>query len=216
MITRLDGHVGRMLDHLRKSGLAERTLVVFTSDNGPHNESKHDLARFNPAGPLTGIKRSLTDGGIRVPFITWWPGKIKAGSTSDHPGYFGDWMATAAELAGAKLPPERDSISIVPTLLGSPANQSRHESLYWEFHEGGFKQAALYDGRWKGIRSGGPREPVQLFDQQNDIAEKTNVAAQHPEIAAKIGKHLETARSPAPDWEPKWQSGGKAKKSKRP
>lgn len=215
MITRLDGHVGRMLDHLRESGLAGRTLVIFTSDNGPHNESKHDLARFNPSGPFTGIKRSLTDGGIRVPFIAWWQGKIKPGSTSDHTGYFGDWMATAAELAGAKLPPKRDSISIVPALLGDASKQARHEFLYWEFHEGGFKQAALYEGRWKGIRSGGPRNTVQLFDQQNDIAEKTDVAAKHPEIAEKIGKYLETARTPMPEWEPRWQSGGKGKKTKQ-
>jgi arylsulfatase A-like enzyme len=86
MITRLDGYVGRMLDHLKKLGVAEQTLVIFTSDNGPHNESKHNLARFNPGGPYTGIKRSLTDGGIRVPFIAWWPGKVKAGAESAHVG----------------------------------------------------------------------------------------------------------------------------------
>jgi arylsulfatase A-like enzyme len=98
----------------------------------------------------------------------------------------------------------------VPT--GKPGAQKRHEFLYWEFHEGGFKQAALYQGRWKGIRSGGPDAPVQLFDQQNDLAEKTNVAAQHQEFAAKIGACLATARTTLPEWEPRWQSGGKAKK----
>jgi arylsulfatase A-like enzyme len=205
MITRLDSYVGRMMEHLKKLGIAENTLVIFTSDNGPHNESKHDIKRFNPSGPYTGMKRSLTDGGIRVPFIAWWPGRVKAGGESAHVGYFPDWLPTAADIAGAPVPEKTDGISLVPTLLGKADAQKRHEFLYWEFHEGGFKQAALYQGRWKGIRSGGPDAPVQLFDQQNDIAEKTNVAAQHPDIAAKIGDYLASARTPLPAWEPRWQ-----------
>jgi len=204
MIARLDAYVGRLLSRLREFGLAENTLVIFTSDNGPHNESNHSLARFNPSGPFTGIKRSLTDGGIRVPFIAWWPGKIAADTKSDFVGYFGDWMATAAELAETQTPAGCDSLSIVPTLLGKPKDQKQHEFLYWEFHEGGFKQATLYQGRWKGIRSGGPEAPVVLFDLKNDVGEKTNVAAEHPEIAATIGKYLLTARSSSANWEPKW------------
>lgn len=215
MITRLDGYVGRMLDALRQQGLAEKTLVIFTSDNGPHNESKHDLTRFNPSGPLTGIKRSLTDGGIRVPFIAWWPGKVAPGTESAHVGYFGDWMATAADLAGAPLPAERDSLSLVPTLLGQRVAQKRHEFLYWEFHEGGFKQAALYQERWKGIRSGSPDAPVVLYDLQNDIAEKTDVAADHPEIAEKIGAYLQTARTELPEWEPRWQPQKKPSQARK-
>lgn len=204
MITRLDAYVGRMLAHLRTLGIAENTLVIFTSDNGPHNESKHDLTRFAPSGPYTGIKRSLTDGGIRVPFIAWWPGKVKAGESA-HVGYFPDWFSTAAELAGAATTPTNlDGLSIVPTLLGS-GEQKQHEYLYWEFHEGGFKQAALYQGRWKGIRIGSPDAPVQLFDTNNDIAEKTNVADAHPEIAEKISAYLKTARTPLPEWEPIWK-----------
>ena len=212
MISRLDGYVGRMLDHLQKLGLAEKTLVVFTSDNGPHNESKHDLARFQPSGPFTGIKRSLTDGGIRVPFIAWWPGRVKPGVT-DHVGYFPDFLPTAAELAGAPAPERTDGISLVPLLSGRPQEQKSHEFLYWEFHEGGFKQASLYQGRWKGLRSGGPNAPVKLFDQQNDVAEVNDVSADHPEIAAKIGAYLKSARSELPEWEPRWQPSGK-KKSK--
>jgi arylsulfatase A-like enzyme len=211
MITRMDGYVGRLLAHLKQLGLAENTLVIFTSDNGPHNESKHNLARFNPSGPYTGIKRSLTDGGIRVPFIAWWPGKVKSSSESAHVGYFADWFSTAAELAGVAPPKHLDGLSFVPTLLGTGDQQKQHEFLYWEFHEGGFKQAALFQGRWKGIRSGGPEVPVQLFDQQNDIAEQTNVAAQHPDLAEKIGAYLNTARSPLPEWEPKWQAPKTAK-----
>jgi len=204
MITRLDSYVGRMLDQLQALGLAGNTLVIFTSDNGPHNESKHDLTRFHPAGPYSGLKRSLTDGGIRVPCIAWWPGKVRPGRESAHVAYFGDWMATAAELAGARVPPDLDSISFVPTLLGREGEQPAHEFLYWEFHEGGFQQAALYRGRWKGLRSGAPDAPVRLFDQQNDVAEKQDVAGGHPEIAARIGAYLSTARRDSPDWLPRW------------
>ena len=210
MISRLDGYVGRMLAALREQGIAGNTLVIFTSDNGPHNESNHNLARFNPSGPLSGIKRSLTDGGIRVPLIAWWPGRIVAGVEADYVGYFGDWMATAAELAGATTPAGCDSISFAPTLFGKAAKQPKHEFLYWEFHEGGFKQAALYQGRWKGIRNGGPEVPVVLYGQQSDMAEKTNVAAQFPDIAATISRYLSSARKPSPDWEPKWQAPPKA------
>jgi arylsulfatase A-like enzyme len=155
---------------------------------------------------LSGIKRSLTDGGIRVPAIAWWPAKIRAGGESNHVAYFGDWMATAAELTDTKVPENCDSISFVPTLLGEPRVQQQHEVLYWEFHEGGFKQAALFQGRWKGIRSGSANAAVALFDQQADVGEKIDVAAQHPDIAAKIDSFLRQARSPSADWEPKWQS----------
>lgn len=205
MISRLDGYVGRMLKTLRELGLAEDTLVIFTSDNGPHDESNHNLERFRPSGPLTGIKRSLTDGGIRVPMIAWWPEKVPAGEETNHVAYFGDWMATAAELAGANIPEGCDSISFVPTLIEDPlANQAKHEFLYWEFHEGGFKQAALYQGRWKGIRSGGPYTPVALYDLQTDLAEQADVAAKYPEIAKKIGEYLKSARVESTDWQPRW------------
>ena len=211
MITRLDGYVGRLQAELRRLGLAERTLVIFTSDNGPHNESNHDLTRFNPAGPFSGIKRSLTDGGIRVPCLAWWPGTIKPGSVSGHAAYFGDWLATAAELAGAPAPAGLDSISFVPTLRGNDAAQPKHEFLYWEFHEGGFKQAALYQGRWKGLRTGGPAAPVVLHDLQNDLAEQADVAAQHADIVAKLDAYLKTARSDLADWPAQWQAGKKKK-----
>jgi arylsulfatase A-like enzyme len=209
MITRMDSYVGKMLEALKKLGIAENTLVLFTSDNGPHNEASHNLNRFQPSGPFSGIKRSLTDGGIRVPMLAWWPGKIKSGQTTEHVGYFGDFMATAAQLAGTMPPADVDSISFLPTLLGEMQSQQNHEFLYWEFHEGGFKQAALYQGRWKGIRAGGPEKPVVLYDLNTDVAEKTNVAAKHPEIAAKIEKYLATSRTDLPEWRPVW--GNKAK-----
>ena len=204
MITRLDAHVGRFLKQLDALGLSKNTLVVFTSDNGPHNESNHDLTRFQPSGPFTGIKRSLTDGGIRIPFLVRWKGTVPEGKTSAHVGSFADWFATAAQLAGAETQIPAESISFVPELLGSP--QKKHDFLYWEFHEKSFTQAALYDGRWKGLRSGTEDAPITLFDQQNDPAEKTNVAGSHPDIAAKISDYLKTARSDSPDWPVHWKS----------
>lgn len=208
MITRMDGYVGRMLDELKRLGIAESTLVIFTSDNGPHSESNQDLRRFQPAGPFTGIKRSLTDGGIRVPCIAWWPGRVKPGGETSLAAYFGDWMATAAELAGARAPDGCDSLSFAPTLLGA-AGQREHAFLYWEFHEGGFRQAALYQGRWKAIRAGAPDAPVRLYDQRADAAETNDVAALHPEIAKTVGDYLRSARTDSPDWVPVWKNDKK-------
>ena len=203
MISRLDAYVGKMLEKLRALGLAENTLVIFTSDNGPHNESRHHLERFQPSGPYRGIKRSLADGGIRIPFIAWWPGTVKAASINDHVGSFADWLPTATELAGKKPDKPTDGISIAPTLRGK--KQAKHDFLYWEFHEGGFQQAALYQGRWKGMRSGGADAPIVLYDQQNDPAESTNVASMHPDVCAAIDRYLRQARTPLPEWKPRWK-----------
>jgi arylsulfatase A-like enzyme len=205
MISRLDGYVGRLLDELRRLELDDHTLVIFTSDNGPHHESRHQLERFRPSGPLRGTKRSLTDGGIRVPAIAWWPGHVAANTVSHHVAYFGDWMATAAQLSGAEVPARCQSISFAPTLLGQTERQAEHEFLYWEFHERGFQQAAIYQGRWKGIRIGDAHASVVLYDLAQDIGEQIDVVAQHPEIAARIGDYLLTARSESPDWRPLWR-----------
>jgi len=204
MITLMDSYVGRMLDELRVLGIAENTLVIFTSDNGPHNESYHDLTRFTPSGPFSGIKRSLTDGGIRVPCIVWWPGRVGGDGVSGHVAYFGDWMATFAELVGTVMPEGRDSLSLASTLTGNGI-QARHEFLYWEFHEGGFRQAALYDGRWKGIQDGAPNASIRLYDQQQDVAETNDVAALYPDVAAKISDYLNSARTESAEWLPNWR-----------
>jgi arylsulfatase A-like enzyme len=200
MITRLDGYVGRLLQHLRLLHLADRTLVLFTSDNGPHNESSHNLERFQPSGPFRGIKRSLTDGGIRVPAIAWWPGTIAPNTVSHHVAYFGDWFATAAELAGASLPSGLDSISFAPSLRGHSDAQHQHEFLYWEFHERGFSQAALHQGRWKAIRERSPTAPLALYDLHQDPGEQQDLAAQHPDLLAKLDAYLKSARTDSPDW----------------
>jgi arylsulfatase A-like enzyme len=191
MITRLAGQIGDLLAQLKKLGLDDSTLVIFTSDNGPHQEGgpNYDPQLFDVSGPLTGLKRSLTDGGIRVPLIARWPGKIAPHQVSAHVGYFGDFMATFAELAHAPLPDARDSISFVPTLLGH-GPQLKHDVLYWEFYEDGFSQAALIDGRWKGIRLKQSSASIQLYDLQTDLAERHDVAPAHPEMVRRIEETL--------------------------
>jgi arylsulfatase A-like enzyme len=148
-----------------------------------------------------------------VPGIAWWPGTVKAGGESAHVAYFGDWFATAVELAGATAPANLDSISFAPTLRGDVRAQKAHEFLYWEFHERGFSQAALYQGRWKGIRESTPSAPLALYDLHADIGEAADVAARHPEIVAKIDTYLKTARSESADWPPR-PSPAAAKKSR--
>ncbi len=200
MVTQLDTLVGRVVAHLNTLGLSKNTLVIFTSDNGPHRESRNDPEFFAASGPHRGIKRALTDGGIRVPFIARWPGKIAAGAVSDHVGYFGDFMATAAELAKAPVPEGLDSITIAPTLFGRAKDQAKHRFLYWEFHEGGFKQAALLDGRWKGLRLKGTAGPIELYDLSTDSNESGNIAATRPEIVKQLDEYLRTARSESEFW----------------
>jgi arylsulfatase A-like enzyme/cyclophilin family peptidyl-prolyl cis-trans isomerase len=210
MITLMDAYVGRILDELKRLKLDERTLVIFTSDNGPHKESGNSVEFFKANGPLRGIKRDLTDGGIRVPFIAWWPGTVKSKKVSDHVGYFGDFMATAAELAGATAPPNLDSISFLPALRGSNRRQGTHEWLYFEFHEGGFSSAAILDGRWKGIREGATHARVELYDLKLDVDERNNVAGRHPDRVARIRHYLDTARTDSPDWPVRPGAGGAA------
>ena len=201
MVTRLDRDVGTLMDTLKRLKLDERTLVMFSSDNGPHREGgpQYDPAFFNVSGPFSGLKRSLTDGGIRVPFLARWPGKIKAGVVSDHVGYFGDLMATWAELGGGKPPAKIDSISLVPTLLGR-GTQRKHEYLYWEFYEQGVSQALLIDGRWKAIRLKTTTAPIQIFDLKTDAAEKTDVAAKNPQLVARATELMKSARYDNEHW----------------
>ncbi len=196
MITRLDADVGRIMQRLKDLKLDDNTIVFFSSDNGPHKEGGADPKFFHSAGPLRGFKRSMTDGGIRVPMIVRWPGRIEPGE-SDHVWAFWDFLPTAGDLAGAKSPEGIDGISVVPTLLGK-GEQKKHEFLYWEFHEGGSKQAVRY-GNWKAIRLklGGP---LELYDVTKDIGEERNVAEQHPEIVKKIEGCLKTARTESEVW----------------
>ncbi len=202
MITRMDKDVGRLLELLKELRIAENTLVIFTSDNGPHNEAGHNPKRFNPAGPLTGMKRSLTEGGIRVPMLAWWPGTVKAGSVSEHVGYGGDFFATACELTGAALPGGLDSIGFAPTLTGK-ANQKQHAYLYWEFYEQGSRQAVRF-GDWKAIREPMFTGAVKLFNLKDDLAEQHDRAAAHPELSANAVRLMDAAHVP----DKRWQTNG--------
>jgi len=200
MITRMDGDVGRLLDLLTELEIDRRTLVIFTSDNGPHNEANHDLNRFKPSGPLRGTKRALYEGGIRVPTIAWWPGVIEPGSESDHIAYFGDLMATAAELANVDPPESIDSISFAPTLLGRPAEQQTHDYLYWEFYEQGGRQAVRF-GDWKAIRQPGFDGPIELYNLTDDLSEQTNLADRYPDKVEQAAKMMDEAHVDHPHWQ---------------
>lgn len=186
MIQYIDQDIGKLLALLRELGIDDRTLVLFSSDNGPHQEGGHKVDFFDSNGPLTGWKRDLTEGGIRVPFLARWPGQVPAGRTSEHVSGFQDIFPTLCELAGVK-PPATDGISLVPTLLAKGA-QPPHPHLYWEFYERGGRVAVRL-GNWKGIRNDvvkNPDGPIELFDLATDLGEQTNVAARHPEVVARI------------------------------
>jgi arylsulfatase A-like enzyme len=176
---------------LSELGIEQNTIVFFSSDNGPHREGGADPEFFKSAGPLRGIKRDLYEGGIRLPMIVRWPGNIVPGAMSDQVCAFWDFLPTAADLAGVNAPANIDGISMLPALLGR--EQKDHEYLYWEFHEGGFGQAVRM-GDWKAVRRGTDR-PIELYDLAADIAETNDLAAQHPEIVARIETLLETART---------------------
>jgi arylsulfatase A-like enzyme len=197
MITRLDRYVGTLLDTMKEAKTDTNTIIIFTSDNGPHKEGGVNPKFFHASGPLRGIKRDLYEGGIRVPMIVWWPGKIKAGTVSDLPVAFWDILPTVAGIAEKPAPGNIDGISFLPTLLGQ-AQTNRHEFLYWEFHENGFKQAVRM-GNWKGVRFG-VDGPLELYNLKTDIGETKNVAAENAPIVAKIEEYLKTARTEDTNW----------------
>lgn len=209
MITRMDRDIGRLMQKLQELGLDDDTIVFFSSDNGPHQEGGGNPFFFNSSGPLRGFKRSMHDGGIRVPMIVRWSGKVPAGETSPHVWAFWDVLPTLAELAGAKTPPDIDGLSVVPTLLRR-GKQQQHEFLYWEFHEGGSRQAVRM-GDWKAIR-GKQGAPLELYDLAKDLHEDTNIAERHPDVIARVEAYLKTARSESPQWPLQAEAKKKAKK----
>jgi arylsulfatase A-like enzyme len=196
----IDDEVGKILAQLKKSGLEENTIILFSSDNGPHSEGGHDAEFFNSNADLNGIKRDLTDGGIRVPFIVRWPGKIKPGSVSEHVSGFQDFLPTAADLACGSLAAECDGISLLPTLLGNTSQQKQHLYLPWFFDEAGGKRAIL-QWPWKLIHlSTQPKKSelsnsltVQLFNLGTDPAELTNLATQNPDKVKELEGFMKQA-----------------------
>jgi arylsulfatase A-like enzyme len=209
MISRMDRDVGRLMDRLKKYGIDDNTIVFFTSDNGPHAEGGNDPNFQDSNGPLQGIKRSLTEGGIRVPMIARWPGHVKAGSTSHFAGAFWDVMPTLADLAGGEdaVPEDTDGISFVPELLGE-GKQPSHDHLYWAFYERGGAQA-LRMGDWKAVQQ--PYDtPVRLYNLAEDLSESNNIADQHPDLVAKMKSIMDAEYKPSQRWtfpKPKTRQG---------
>ncbi|MGC6566519.1 MAG: arylsulfatase [Akkermansiaceae bacterium] len=198
MVSYMDHNVGLLLEKLEELGIAENTLVMFASDNGAMQEGGHKRGSFNSSGPLRGGKRDLWEGGIRVPMIAWWPGKIKPGRTTNHPSAFWDISPTVRELSGAEIQGDTDGLSLVPTLLGK-GEQKKHDYLYWEFFEGGGKRA-IRKGPWKLIfyntnKDANPR--AELFNIEKDLSEKTNLADKNTDKVAELAALMDQARTPS-------------------
>ena len=181
MISRMDGDVGLLLQRLQDLEIEKDTLVLFTSDNGPHREGGNDPDFNDSNGPLRGIKRDLYDGGIRVPLIARWPGRVEAGTTTDHVSAFWDFLPTACELSGIDAPKGVDGTSYLPTLLGKTGDQRKHEYLYWEYET----QRAARMGKWKAVQKS-PKAEIELYDLDADLGETNDVAGASPDVVKKI------------------------------
>ena len=202
MISHLDTGVGEILAKLNQLQLDKNTVVFFTSDNGPHSEAGHDPDFFNAAGGLRGRKFGLFEGGLRVPLIARWTGTIPADAVTDHVAYFGDFFATFCQLAGASIPDdgkERQSISLLPTLLGDTAEQQEHAYLYWELH-GGYPRQAIRFGDYKAIRNPLGSESVALYNLKTDSAEQEDISAKHPQQVAIAKQMMNQAHRESPLW----------------
>jgi len=201
MVHRLDQNIGKLMRKLIELNIDRRTIVFFCSDNGPRSEPTQQLTEvadfFNSNGLLQGYKRDLYEGGIRIPMIVRWPGKVSVGKTSDLAWYFADFLPTAAELTGVKPPENIDGASIVPVLLGQKQDLP-DRFLYWEYFEKGFQQAV----RWRNFKAIRLErdEPLLLFDLSQDLAEQHNIADKHPEVVARIEQYLKSARTESANW----------------
>ena len=189
MVSLLDEQVGQIIDKVDDLGIAENTLIIFSSDNGPHLEGGADPDYFGSNGPLRGYKRDLYEGGIRVPTLAYWPSQITPNSKSDHISAFWDFFPTAIEIAGLDYNSSKiDGISFLPELKGE--NQKKHPYLYWEFLEKGGRQAVRMN-QWKAVRmnmSKNPDSPIELYNVHQDIGEQENLAVQYPEVLKEISR----------------------------
>jgi arylsulfatase A-like enzyme len=186
---------------LKELGIDKNTLIVFSSDNGPHVEGGNEPTFFNSQGGFKGVKRDLYEGGIREPMIISWPAVVRKGTTSDHIGAFWDFLPTFADIAGQPKPSGIDGLSIY-AVLKSQKNAQQHDYLYWEFHENGGRQAVRL-GNWKGVKLDAiknPNSPIELYNLSTDRSESNNVAANHPEVVSKITAIMKTAHVENPDF----------------
>ena len=200
MVARLDQYVGEIVAAVNKKAIAGNTVIVFTSDNGPHQEKGGDPGFFGSNGIFRGIKRDLYEGGIRVPLIISWKGKIMSATQSDHISALWDFFPTFQQMAGMKVAQHIDGISMLPALLNKP--QPKHNYLYWEFHESGGKQAVRWNN-WKAIKlnvSTGKEEAAELYDIVKDPGEKINVAVQNSAIVKKMKTMMKKAHQKNIDW----------------
>jgi len=200
MITRLDNYVGEIVKLVKEKGIANNTLIIFTSDNGPHKEGGGDPDFFNSNGIYKGIKRDLYEGGIRVPFIAYWPGKIRS-SVVYKPAALWDMYPTFLQLAGVSVKKKIDGISMAPTLLNN-GQKKQHEYFYWEFHENDGRQAVRW-GKWKGIKlsvSKDSNPQIELYDLEKDPQESNNVAAQNPSVIKKMEQLFLQEHQYDPGW----------------
>ncbi len=199
MVSRLDRHVGELLKLLDELGIADNTVVVFTSDNGGQNGGADQgwtamTDFFKNNGPFRGYKGSFYEGGIRIPFVVRWPGKIKAGTHNDLPCAFYDVLPTLAEIGGGKPAPDVDGLSLIPTWT-SQGKQKQHDALYWEHPARGGISRAARQGRWKVVQNG-PKQPAELYDLEADIGEKSNVAKDHSDVVTQLITFMDSQHSP--------------------
>ena len=200
MVVRLDKYVGEIMNTLKEEGLWENTVLIFTSDNGPHKENGGDPEFFNSNAGLRGIKRDLYEGGIREPFIVFKKGLTKPGTINTTPCILYDMFPTFLEFAGTATRAVLDGRSIIPLFAGSKDNP--HSFFYWELHESGGKQAVRL-GDWKGVKldvskKGG--NPIELYDLKSDPSEKNNVAKDHPDVIKKIAALMAEEHVFNPTW----------------
>ena len=202
MVSRFDRYVGEIRAQVQVQGLANNTLILFSSDNGPHREGGNDPAYFNSSGSLRGIKRDLYEGGIREPFVAEWPNHIRPGAVSDRPFAFWDLFPTFEQLAGIPVTSHIDGYSILPVLEGHPEGARQHDYFYWEFHENGGRQAVRW-GKWKGVRLNVNTiaDPsIEVYDLEKDPHETTDVSAQHPDVVQHIRGIMTQAHQSNKDW----------------
>ncbi|MFW5700703.1 MAG: arylsulfatase [Cyclobacteriaceae bacterium] len=196
-IYRLDNDIGKIVNHIKSLRLDKKTLIIFSSDNGPHNEGGHDYTFFDSNGQLRGRKLDFYEGGIRVPMIAWWPGTIKEKQETDHVCAFWDLLPTFAALGEGTVESKVDGLSFAPILLGNKKEQKQHEFLYWELHIGGFKQSVRFDN-WKVIKL--PDGKIEVYNLEQDISEQNDLFNKYQNIVNK-GKHLfNTARTENQFW----------------